>query len=91
MMLLKPEDSIAYQNAIGSDIMMVLDDVVSATSLDDARFKEAPELFIAGLLNTAEFIGVISKFCELEFHQKFGVLRRSERPKKHLANLHQTR
>ena len=40
-MLLTPEESMRIQNCIGSDIMMVLDDVVSSVSVDHARFKEA--------------------------------------------------
>jgi tRNA-guanine family transglycosylase len=41
MMLLTPEKSIQLQNQIGSDIMMMLDDVVSSVSADSARFLEA--------------------------------------------------
>ena len=40
-MLLTPEESMRVQNCIGSDIMMVLDDVVSSVSTDTERFKEA--------------------------------------------------
>ncbi|KAG5178790.1 tRNA-guanine(15) transglycosylase-like protein [Tribonema minus] len=40
-MLLTPEESIAHQNRIGSDIIMQLDDVVSSVANDDARFAEA--------------------------------------------------
>ncbi len=40
-MLLTPEQSINFQNDIGSDIMMQLDDVVSSVSSDHARFEEA--------------------------------------------------
>ena len=40
-MLLTPEQSIKFQNQIGADIIMQLDDVVSSVSLDDERFKEA--------------------------------------------------
>ncbi len=40
-MLLTPEKSIHLQNQIGSDIMMMLDDVVSSVCADEARFKEA--------------------------------------------------
>lgn len=40
-MLLTPEQSIQCQNQIGSDIMMALDDVVSSTADDPARFAEA--------------------------------------------------
>lgn len=40
-MLLTPEQSIQCQNEIGSDIMMQLDDVVSSTADDPARFAEA--------------------------------------------------
>lgn len=39
--LLTPEESIHYQNQIGSDIMMALDDVVSSTLEDMDRVKEA--------------------------------------------------
>ncbi|CEL96737.1 unnamed protein product [Vitrella brassicaformis CCMP3155] len=41
LMLLTPEKSIEYQNAIGADIMMALDDVVSATLPDRHRVEEA--------------------------------------------------
>ena len=47
--LLRPEDSIAHQNRIGSDIMMQLDDVVSSVNQDQARFKEANERTIRWL------------------------------------------
>lgn len=40
-MLLTPEESIKFQNEIGADIMMQLDDVVSSISEDIPRFKEA--------------------------------------------------
>jgi len=40
-MLLTPEQSMALQNSIGSDIMMALDDVVDAKAVDAARFREA--------------------------------------------------
>ena len=40
-LLLTPEESMRVQNCIGSDIMMVLDDVVSSVSGDVERFKEA--------------------------------------------------
>ena len=40
-MLLTPEESMRIQGCIGSDIMMVLDDVVSSVSQDRARFEEA--------------------------------------------------
>ena len=40
-MLLTPEESIKFQNEIGADIMMQLDDVVSSISDDIPRFKEA--------------------------------------------------
>ena len=40
-LLLTPEESMRVQNCIGSDIMMVLDDVVSSVSTDVERFKEA--------------------------------------------------
>ena len=40
-MMLTPEKSIDLQNAIGSDVMMMLDDVVSSVSPDAARFAEA--------------------------------------------------
>lgn len=42
-MLLTPEQSIACQNQIGSDIMMALDDVVSSTADDPARCASASE------------------------------------------------
>ena len=41
LMMLTPEKSMSIQNAIGADIMMQLDDVVSSTHPDKARFKEA--------------------------------------------------
>jgi len=41
--ILRPEDSIAHQNRIGSDIIMALDDVVSSVSPDRARFEEATD------------------------------------------------
>jgi tRNA-guanine family transglycosylase len=40
-MLLTPEKSMEIQNAIGADIMMQLDDVVSSTLDDPARMEEA--------------------------------------------------
>lgn len=40
-MLLRPEDSIAHQNNIGSDIMMALDDVISSVTDNDERFEIA--------------------------------------------------
>lgn len=40
-MLLTPEESINFQNNIGSDIMMQLDDVVSSICTDRDRFIEA--------------------------------------------------
>jgi len=40
-MLLTPERSIEIQNAIGADIIMALDDVVSSVREDTARFEEA--------------------------------------------------
>jgi tRNA-guanine transglycosylase len=40
-MNLTPEESIRYQNNIGADIMMQLDDVVGATTTDNERFVEA--------------------------------------------------
>ncbi len=42
-MLLTPEQSIAHQNRIGSDIIMQLDDVISTTSPDTARIELAME------------------------------------------------
>uniref|UniRef100_A0A0G4HL47 Queuine tRNA-ribosyltransferase catalytic subunit 1 n=1 Tax=Chromera velia CCMP2878 TaxID=1169474 RepID=A0A0G4HL47_9ALVE len=42
-MLLTPEKSVESQNAIGADILMQLDDVVSATCTDRARVEEAAE------------------------------------------------
>jgi len=41
MMLLRPEDSIRYQNEIGANIIMALDDVVSSVEVDDDRFEMA--------------------------------------------------
>ena len=40
-LLLKPEDSMRHQMAIGADICMALDDVVSSVTVDDARFQQA--------------------------------------------------
>lgn len=40
-MILTPEHSINLQNSIGSDIIMQLDDVVTATSPDSKRMEEA--------------------------------------------------
>merc|ERR1719174_2543796 len=40
-MMLTPERSMEIQNAIGADIMMMLDDVVGSDTCDDARFAEA--------------------------------------------------
>ncbi len=40
-MLLTPEQSIAHQNRIGSDIIMQLDDVISTVSPDTARIELA--------------------------------------------------
>lgn len=40
-LVLRPEDSIHYQNLIGADIIMALDDVVHSCTDDDARFTEA--------------------------------------------------
>jgi len=42
-MLLTPEESIRCQNIIGADIIMQLDDVVSAICTDQARFDEATQ------------------------------------------------
>jgi queuine tRNA-ribosyltransferase len=42
-MLLTPEKSIELQNAIGADVIMALDDVVSSTLQDRARVHEAME------------------------------------------------
>ena len=42
-MMLTPEESIRTQHKIGSDIIMVLDDVVHSCTQDDARFKLATE------------------------------------------------
>lgn len=39
-MFIRPEDSIAMQNKIGSDIMMALDDVVKTTTVGP-RMEEA--------------------------------------------------
>ena len=41
IMMLTPEKSISIQNAIGADIMMQLDDVVSSTHNNPLRFKQA--------------------------------------------------
>ena len=41
VILLKPEESVRTQEAIGADIMMQLDDVVSSVREDDERFEEA--------------------------------------------------
>jgi tRNA-guanine family transglycosylase len=41
LMLLTPEKSMEIQNAIGADIMMQLDDVVSSTLDDPIRMEEA--------------------------------------------------
>ena len=41
MLNLPPEESIRVQQGLGSNIMMQLDDVVSATANDDARYEEA--------------------------------------------------
>ena len=41
--LLTPEASIRAQHDIGSDIVMMLDDVVDAVSTDPKRFEEATE------------------------------------------------
>ena len=41
IMLLTPEKSMEIQNAIGADIMMQLDDVVSSTLEDEVRMEEA--------------------------------------------------
>lgn len=40
-MLLTPEHSMSLQHSIGSDIIMQLDDVIAATSPDEARMREA--------------------------------------------------
>jgi queuine tRNA-ribosyltransferase len=48
-MLLTPEKSIQLQNQIGSDIMMMLDDVVSSVCADAARFEEATQRTIRWL------------------------------------------
>ena len=48
-MLLTPELSMEIQNAIGADIMMVLDDVVESTCPDLVRMKEATERTIRWL------------------------------------------
>lgn len=41
MLNLPPEESIRVQQTLGSNIMMQLDDVVSATANDDVRYEEA--------------------------------------------------
>eukprot|EP00450_Noctiluca_scintillans_P032705 CAMPEP_0194549432 /NCGR_PEP_ID=MMETSP0253-20130528/95199_1 /TAXON_ID=2966 /ORGANISM="Noctiluca scintillans" /LENGTH=473 /DNA_ID=CAMNT_0039396861 /DNA_START=47 /DNA_END=1468 /DNA_ORIENTATION=- len=43
LMLLTPEESMHFQNQIGSDIMMALDDVVASTVVDVERIKEATD------------------------------------------------
>ena len=71
-MLLTPEESMRVQNAIGSDIMMALDDVVSSVSVDDARFEEACD-------RTLRWIDRCIKAHERRF--RAGALRhRSRRP-----------
>ena len=40
-MMLTPEQSISFQNDIGADIIMQLDDVVSSVNQNFARFQEA--------------------------------------------------
>jgi queuine tRNA-ribosyltransferase catalytic subunit len=40
-MMLQPEDSIRYQNEIGADIIMQLDDVISSVATNDERFRVA--------------------------------------------------
>ena len=40
-LLLRLEDSMHHQNNLGADIIIALDDVVSATNTDQKRFKEA--------------------------------------------------
>eukprot|EP00405_Crypthecodinium_cohnii_P009238 CAMPEP_0206425644 /NCGR_PEP_ID=MMETSP0324_2-20121206/3911_1 /ASSEMBLY_ACC=CAM_ASM_000836 /TAXON_ID=2866 /ORGANISM="Crypthecodinium cohnii, Strain Seligo" /LENGTH=471 /DNA_ID=CAMNT_0053890459 /DNA_START=43 /DNA_END=1458 /DNA_ORIENTATION=- len=42
-MLLTPEKSIQSQNSIGADILMALDDVISSTTVDTERIKEATD------------------------------------------------
>lgn len=42
-MMLTPEQSIKFQNEIGADIMMQLDDVVSSVNLNMDRFREATD------------------------------------------------
>ena len=42
-MMLTPEQSIAFQNDIGADIMMQLDDVVSSVNPSFERFEEATQ------------------------------------------------
>ena len=39
--MLTPEESIRFQNEIGADVIMQLDDVVSSTNLSEERFREA--------------------------------------------------
>ena len=41
--MLTPEESIRIQQYIGSDIIMALDDVISAQLTNNARIKEASE------------------------------------------------
>lgn len=40
-MTLRPEDSIRYQNEIGADVIMQLDDVISSVAVDEGRFRLA--------------------------------------------------
>jgi len=47
--LLTPEESIRFQNEIGADIIMQLDDVVPAVCKDDKRFREGCERSIRWL------------------------------------------
>lgn len=55
MLELPPEESINIQNKLGSNIMMQLDDVISATAEDPTRFEEAMERSVRWLdrCNTA--------------------------------------
>nr|XP_039265197.1 queuine tRNA-ribosyltransferase catalytic subunit 1-like [Styela clava] len=48
-MMLSPEKSMEIQNAIGADIMMQLDDVVSSTETDQDRFRLATKRSIRWL------------------------------------------
>ncbi|GBG31811.1 Queuine tRNA-ribosyltransferase catalytic subunit [Hondaea fermentalgiana] len=48
-LMLTPEESIRTQHRIGSDIVMMLDDVIHSCTVDDARFAEATDRTIRWL------------------------------------------